>query len=188
MHPLAATLVLLWVAWVVVWLAAARGVKRVEWEEPFLSRLAHVGPLVLAALLLSHNGLLPEPLYRPVLRYPYWVHWTGVPILALGIALAFWARAHLGGNWSSHVTVKEGHTLIQSGPYRLIRHPIYTGLALGVLGTAIGIGQWRGVLALLLVLAGFTYKLRLEERRMGETFPDYAEYRRRSWALIPFLY
>jgi protein-S-isoprenylcysteine O-methyltransferase Ste14 len=86
------------------------------------------------------------------------------------------------------VTVKEDHELIRRGPYALVRHPIYTGLLVGFIGTALVRGEWRGVLAVLMVFAALWRKLRLEERWMSETFGDqYRDYRQHTAALIPFL-
>ena len=113
---------------------------------------------------------------------------TGALLLALGLAFSVWARVYLGRNWSATVTVKEDHELIRSGPYSLVRHPIYTGLLLGFIGTAIVRGEWRGVLAVLIVFVALWRKLRLEERWMSETFgEEYRRYREHSAALIPYL-
>jgi protein-S-isoprenylcysteine O-methyltransferase Ste14 len=87
------------------------------------------------------------------------------------------------------VTIKRGHTIVRSGPYRRIRHPIYSGLLLAIAGTALARGEWRGPVALLIVVAALARKIRLEERWLGESFgAEYAEYRAMSWALLPWLY
>ena len=78
-------------------------------------------------------------------------YWLGLIMVAAGIAFAVWARHYLGRNWSGTVTVKQDHELIRSGPYRLVRHPIYTGLLLAILGTAVAFGEWRGLLAFALL-------------------------------------
>jgi protein-S-isoprenylcysteine O-methyltransferase Ste14 len=105
-----------------------------------------------------------------------------------GIAFTVWARLHLGANWSSEVSVKQDHELVQSGPYAIVRHPIYTGLALAFLGTAIAIGEWRAVIAFVVAVASFWYKLSIEERVMRETFgAAYDDYARKVRALVPFL-
>jgi len=107
-------------------------------------------------------------------------------VAALGLALTVWARMHLGANWSGTVTVKQDHELVRSGPYAWVRHPIYTGLLLMLAGTALALGEWRGVLALLIAFAALWRKLKLEERWMRETFGTaYDDYRRSVKALLP---
>jgi len=94
----------------------------------------------------------------------------------------------LGGNWSSEVALKQGHELVKTGPYRFVRHPIYTGLLLMCLGTAIVPGQLRSWLGFLLLCAGFWIKLKQEETLMLQHFPDeYPVYRRQVKVLIPFI-
>jgi protein-S-isoprenylcysteine O-methyltransferase Ste14 len=94
----------------------------------------------------------------------------------------------LGKNWSGTVTIKEGHELIMSGPYAVVRHPIYTGLLLAFLGSALARGDWRAVLAFALAAAALWRKLRFEERWMRAQFGDaYAAYARRVSALVPFV-
>ena len=116
------------------------------------------------------------------------VYWLGLLMVIAGLAFAVWARAHLGRNWSGTVTVKENHELVRSGPYGIVRHPIYTGLLLAILGTAIVVGEWRGLLALCFLTITFLLKLRREERFMEESFPDtYPSYRAQVPALIPLL-
>jgi len=102
--------------------------------------------------------------------------------------MAAWARRYLGTNWSSTVTIKEGHELVTAGPYAIVRHPIYTGLILAFVGTALAIGEWRAVLAAVLGVIAFWRKLSLEERWMREQFGErYQAYSRRVPALIPFV-
>ena len=113
---------------------------------------------------------------------------TGLLLVLLGVAFSIWARLVLGGNWSSAVTVKQGHTLIRRGPYTFVRHPIYTGLLLAFLGVAIILGQIRGLLGVGVLSLAFWLKLRMEERFMLEQFGDeYREYRRQVKALIPYV-
>jgi protein-S-isoprenylcysteine O-methyltransferase Ste14 len=95
---------------------------------------------------------------------------------------------HLGRNWSGAVTIKDGHELVTSGPYALVRHPIYTGLLLAFLGSAVALGDWRGALAFALAAGALWRKLRLEERWMREQFGDaYQAYSQRVAALVPFV-
>jgi protein-S-isoprenylcysteine O-methyltransferase Ste14 len=128
-------------------------------------------------------------LFERFLPWSYATYWSGTALLALGLAFSVWARVYLGRNWSGTVTVKLDHELIRGGPYARVRHPIYTGLLLAFIGTAIVRAEWRGVLAVLIVFVALWRKLRLEERWMIETFGDqYRRYRERTAALIPFLF
>jgi protein-S-isoprenylcysteine O-methyltransferase Ste14 len=115
-------------------------------------------------------------------------YWCFAALTAAGLMFAVWARAHLGRNWSGTVTVKEEHTLITSGPYAAVRHPIYTGLLTGFLGSALALGTWRGLLAFAIVFVALWRKLLVEESFMAQTFGDsYAQYKARVRALIPYI-
>ena len=104
----------------------------------------------------------------------------------MGLGFTVWARLYLGSNWSRSVTIKQGHELITGGPYGLVRHPIYTGLLTGFLGTAIAIAQVRGLVAFALIFSVLWLKLRLEERWMRLQFGSaYEQYARRVRALVP---
>jgi protein-S-isoprenylcysteine O-methyltransferase Ste14 len=179
----------LWLVWMAYWRISAADVKAAQRHESPGSRAAHVVPLVIAGALLAirtfpHGGWLFQR-FLPASETNFWI---GALITAMGVAFSCWARVRLGRNWSATVSVKQDHELIRGGPYALVRHPIYTGLLLAILGTAIVIGQWRGLLALLVAFAALWRKLRLEERYMSETFGDsYQRYRAHTWALIPFL-
>lgn len=180
----------LWLAWGVVWLAWAWSGKATLRSESPASRMAHGLPLLLGVWLLVAPTLPPllHRLQAPIVPWNMALYWTGVAVLAAGLALSIWARWHLGRNWSATVAVKAGHELVRSGPYAWVRHPIYSGLMGGFLGTAVVLDQWRGVLALAIMLAAIWRKLHLEERFMLETFgQDYAAYRQRVRALVPGL-
>jgi protein-S-isoprenylcysteine O-methyltransferase Ste14 len=176
----------LWLAWALYWAAAARGAKRVARREPLWSRAAHIGPLLVAAGLLCAPQLPWALLHQNLPFAGDGAAWVGAVLAALGLALTVWARMHLGSNWSGTVTVKQGHELVRSGPYAWVRHPIYTGLLLMLIGTALVLGEWRGVLAVLIAFAALWRKLKLEERWMRETFGEtYDDYRRSVKALLP---
>ncbi len=178
----------LWLAWLGYWVFAARNVKHTRRRESLPSRLAHHVPLLLGAALLGFSDLPPHWLNERFLPRSWTVYWIGVMLLAAGLAFAVWARVHLGRNWSGAVTLKHDHELVRSGPYRLVRHPIYTGMLLAILATAIVIGQWRGLIAFVLITGALLIKLRTEERFMNETFgSEYARYRSDVPALIPRL-
>ena len=114
--------------------------------------------------------------------------WLGLGLTVAGIGFALWARVFLGRNWSGRVTIKQEHELIQSGPYAIVRHPIYSGFLLAILGTALVEGQLRSLLALPLATLGWWLKLRLEESFMAQQFGTaYLDYKRRVKALVPFV-
>ena len=117
-----------------------------------------------------------------------WCFWSGAAITAGGMLFSVWARRYLGKNWSQAVTLKEGHELITSGPYALVRHPIYTGLLLAFVGCAVARGEWRGLLAVALVFGALWRKLRLEETWMRVQFGEsYEAYSRQVAALVPYI-
>jgi protein-S-isoprenylcysteine O-methyltransferase Ste14 len=178
----------LWVAWLLYWWAAARDVKVTRRRETIASRLGHVLPLVIAAWMIAASRLPADLLGGRFLPATLPVYLFGVAVLAAGLAFTVWARVVLGRNWSGTVTLKEGHELIRSGPYRFVRHPIYTGLLVAFAGSAIARGEWRGLVALAIAFFALWRKLKLEERWLGETFGEaYERYRADVPALIPFL-
>jgi protein-S-isoprenylcysteine O-methyltransferase Ste14 len=175
-----------WTAWLLIWLAAAFHNKRTARRENGGSRIVHMLPLLIAGALLVADWTPWPFLQREVLPYRAAFYWIGLALTFGGLAGTVWARLRLGTNWSGSVQVKADHALVRIGPYRWVRHPIYTGLLAALLGTAIALDQWLGLLAFVIVLPGLFYKLRLEERWMIETFGDeYRDYRKHSKALIP---
>ena len=177
----------LWLSWLGYWMVAARNVKAPRRSETYASRLGQVVLIVLAAALLVRHQPLGWLNGRFLPESPA-DYWAGLLMVAAGLGFAVWARVHLGSNWSARVTVKENHELIRSGPYGIVRHPIYSGLLFAILGTAISFGEWRGLLAFGLLSVSLLLKLRIEERFMTETFPDqYPRYRAEVPALIPFV-
>ena len=141
-------------------------------RESLLSRLVRLVAFVLAVALLWLPKV-PIPFFQKRFLPPSVLcFWGGAGVTAVGLLFAIWARHHLGSNWSQAVTVKEGHELIQSGPYALVRHPIYTGLLLGFAGCAVARGELRGVVAVALVFSVLWLKLRLEEKWMNVQFGD----------------
>ena len=178
----------LWLSWMAYWWIASRNVKRTVRQEGQSSRALHVIPLALAAALLFVPRSPIAALGERFVPLAAWTFWLGAALTLAGLLFSVWARVHLGRNWSAYVTVKEGHELITDGPYRLVRHPIYTGLLLGFVGSALARGEWRGVVAVALAFFALWRKLRVEEQWMRERFgPAYDDYARRVAALIPFL-
>jgi protein-S-isoprenylcysteine O-methyltransferase Ste14 len=179
-----------WLAWVLYWLIAGRGrLKPVAQRESRLERLGHIVPLVIAIGLFWLPDQAHGLLFRRFTPPSSSLAWLGLGITVVGLVFSVYARRYLGGNWSGTVTLKEGHTLVREGPYRLIRHPIYTGLIAAFAGTALAQGQVRGLLSLILVAGSLVVKLGREERWMGERFGDeYRHYRTHSWALLPWIF
>jgi protein-S-isoprenylcysteine O-methyltransferase Ste14 len=177
-----------WLAWLVYWFTAARDVKPTRRRESLTSRLVTVVLTILAAAVWAIRGSRFHWLSARFLPDSMIFYWLGLLMVIAGLAFAVWARVHLGRNWSGIVTVKEDHELICSGPYGIVRHPIYTGILFAVLGTAVLLGEWRGLLSLCFLTVAFLLKLRREERFMAESFPDkYPVYRAQVPALIPLL-
>jgi protein-S-isoprenylcysteine O-methyltransferase Ste14 len=145
--------------------------------------------LTVAAFYLMFSGDVPREWLRHRLFAPtLGTDIMGIALTAAGIGFAFWARAYLGGNWSSSVTVKVGHQLVRSGPYRWVRHPIYTGMILALTGTAVVRHQVRGLVAIVLLYAGFKIKSKIEEHAMTDTFgAEYEDYSRSTGAILPKL-
>lgn len=151
-----------------------------------LSRLSYTLPLFLACALLvvpkAHRGWLGYP-FVPLNAATEWI---GAAVTLAGLLLAVWARRSLGGNWSAMVTLKEGHELIRSGPYRRIRHPIYSGILLAFLGTALAVGRIAGLAAFAIAWASFWTKARREEAFLAQEFGDQFEvHRKRTGMFLP---
>jgi protein-S-isoprenylcysteine O-methyltransferase Ste14 len=178
----------LWVAWLVYWYIARKNDKAVLRRESPASRAVHIVPLSLAVALFAFPDRWGGWLTFRILPLSFVSFWIGVALLVVGLAFTAAARWHLGGNWSGTVTVKQDHELIRTGPYGLVRHPIYTGLLIGFIGSAISLGEVRGVMAVTLVIVAFLIKIRLEERWMTESFGEaYRRYRTEVKALIPYV-
>ena len=179
--------------WFVVlgyWLWAARSAKPTEHQESFAKRLvAYWLPLIVAMLLLGPGEWFGHSLLREqFIPHTTLVYSIGLGLMILGALVAISSRARLGRNWSANVQLKQDHELITSGIYRVVRHPIYTGLLALFLGDAIMVGDWRGLLAVAIVLASFWRKPRLEETWLAQHFGEpYRLYQARTKALIPMV-
>lgn len=137
--------------------------------------------------LFGFHASPPSP-WRALCASGGMANWNWVGADHRGLLFTVWARRHIGRNWSITVTVKEGHELIISGPYALVRHPIYTGLLLAFVGSALARAEWRGILAIALVFWSLWRKLHIEERWMSEAFGEaYQNYCRQVPALLPSL-
>jgi len=175
-----------WAIVIAFWIVSAFSVKRTRTRQPLPHRLLYLVFNAVAAVFLIgseriihwNRAILPHTVITGVL---------GDFLVLIGLFIAIWARATLGGNWSARVTLKEDHELIERGPYRLVRHPIYSGLLLMILGTAVLAGQMGAFIALVICFCGFWMKLRQEEVLLTKHLPGYSEYLRRTNALVPFV-
>jgi protein-S-isoprenylcysteine O-methyltransferase Ste14 len=168
----------LWVVWLLAWGLAARSTAKTVRQESVASRLAYsVFIWGGAGLLFARRPLSPA---RP------WIAWGGVAIVALGLCFTAWARLHLGRFWSATVTLKHEHALIRTGPYGLTRHPIYTGLLLALIGTAVVRDTVAGLAAFVLLVVGFVLKIRQEEQLLiGHFGSSYRAYQAEVPMLVP---
>ena len=175
-----------WYAFVLVWVVAALWAKSAKVEEPISSRLAYGSLMAAGFYLLFSRGLHFGILSSRFVATEQWIQIAGIALTWAGVGLAIWARFILGDNWSAKVTRKVGHELVRTGPYSVVRHPIYTGLTLSTMGTALFVGEWRGVVAVVLVLASESIKARREEKFMVEEFGEtYQQYRKETWFIVP---
>jgi protein-S-isoprenylcysteine O-methyltransferase Ste14 len=177
-----------WIAFLIYWQIKARDTKTTQRLEPAASRILRVLAFLIAIVLLSTTRIPLRWLYLPLWPSGFWPFWLGAALTVAGILFAVWAREHLGSNWSRSVTIKQGHELITTGPYAVVRHPIYTGILTGFLGVAIAISQVRGFIVFVLIFLVFWVKLRMEEEWMRSQFGEtYATYARQTAALVPYL-
>lgn len=182
------TVTTLWIAWLLYWAVSAWGVRRNERGESTVQRLMTSVILGVGGYLIfvrsSGLGLLDRRFLPddPPIK-------TGAMVLIVaGLGISVWARRHIGQFWSARVTLKQNHQLIQSGPYARVRHPIYSGLLLAIIGTALFVGERRAVLGVLVIFTGHWWKARREEALLAGQFgASYEEYRKRTGSLLPRL-
>ena len=188
-YPLALNIISgCWILFTVIWLLAAFATKKSVYRESTAQRLRYVIPILLGGFLLAKGRRLSDPLSHRVIPHVEALAWTGVVLCVAGFVFCIWARFTLGRNWSGVVTLKGGHELITSGPYALVRHPIYTGLLTMFVATVIVLGHVAGIIAMPFVFASFWIKLRYEEKLMLKQFPEqYAAYQKRVKRIIPFI-
>lgn len=178
----------LWMVLSLVWLVSLLRTKRTQERADLGSRVLYGIPVVVAFYLLFSNNTHFGWLGSRIIPLNNWVDGLAVSLTAAGIAFAIWARFYIGQNWSSAVSIKVGHQLIRTGPYSRVRHPIYSGLLLATLGTALARCEPSGLVAVTLLWVGFRIKSRMEEGFMRKTFgPEYQDYSRSTGALIPRL-
>jgi protein-S-isoprenylcysteine O-methyltransferase Ste14 len=179
---------LIWLAWVTSWIAASFWSGRTKSHVPTLDSWVYRLPILLGALCLTppiERLLGAEQLYR---LGDAWIFLLGA-VVVLGLSFTWWARIHLGRFWSNAITHKEDHRIIDTGPYGIVRHPIYTGQMIGLFATGIAIGNWAAMLGAFLISFGEWQKGRMEERFLSVELgaEDYGAYCRRVPMIVPFL-
>ena len=188
--PAAAIVGLAWLVFIIVWIFAALGAKRtarrVSWWRSAIFRWAAIIAIV---VFLKQPGV--EEFLSGIASPPFFanpiVSWIGAACAVAGIALSIWARAYLGRNWGMPMSLKESPELVTSGPYASIRHPIYAGVLLAILGSALVISYWW--IVFVVSAAYFIYGARTEEKIMTREFPDqYPAYKARTKMLIPCIF
>jgi protein-S-isoprenylcysteine O-methyltransferase Ste14 len=176
------TVPVLWLLWLGYWLIEARNTAPTQKSESLLTGVLYRGATLIGIFLIfgfrrSSNPLWPITV--PVLG-------AAVILAICGFAFAIWARRHLGRYWSARVTLKQGHQLIESGPYGLVRHPIYSGLLLSMAATVITIATAQSVCGYGVLFGALIFKLTVEERLLAAHLgPAYNDYQKRVKALIP---
>ena len=193
MRSAPAVLAWLWIAFVLCWLLLAQFNKKRSRQSPSLrglwARLAVILGVLLFMLIRRHAFAAriawigrPLPLHAGI-----GAQWLGVGLCVAGFGFAFWARGHLGRNWGMPMSLRQGHELVTSGPYAYVRHPIYTGLMVAMIGSALTLGA-VSLAVFALCFGYFVFSARTEEKMMLAQFPDaYPPYRRRTKMLIPFI-
>ena len=178
-----------WISFLLYWQIKAANTKTTQRLEPAASRILRVFIFLIAFVLLLTTRIPLPWLYLQLWPRGLWPFWLGAAVTMAGLLFAVWARQHLGRNWSRSVTIKQGHELITTGPYAVVRHPIYTGILTGFLGMALAISQVRGFIVFVLIFLAFWLKLRREEQWMRSQFGEaYATYTHKTAALVPYLF
>ena len=178
-----------WITFLIYWQIKAANTKNTQRLEPAGSRILRALTILVAIVLLSTTWIPLPWLYRPLWRAGFWPFWLGAALTVGGLLFAVWAREHLGRNWSRSVSIKQDHELITTGPYAVVRHPIYTGILTGFVGFAIDISEVRGFVVFVLFFLVFWAKLSKEEQWMRSQFGEtYAKYVHRTAALVPYLF
>src|SRR5579871_946821 len=180
-----------WLVLFLVWLPGYFTSKR-SIDKPNRSRQLVINLCLIAGffLVFSYRALAKTPFFGMQI-IPHTVSWgiAGMVLDTFSIMFAIWARITIGRNWSGTVTLQKGHELVQSGPYAFVRHPIYGGMLLAMLGTALTIGLLASFLGILLAATGFLARVQQEDELMAREFTElHSAYKQKTKKLIPFVW
>lgn len=171
-----------WAVFWIYWIAVSLGVKAGR------SRWTRFAGVRVAAVLIILLLLRLRVLKGHTVTHDPWLQGVGLAIFLLGLALAVWARVYLGRNWGMPMSEKVDPELVTTGPYRTIRHPIYSGIIVAMVGTAVAVSVYW-LIAVVLLGAYFVYSAVMEERYMAGLFPDtYPRYKQSTKMLVPFIF
>ena len=177
---------LMWDAWVLSWIAAMAWSRRATARPPAFAQWVHWLPTIVGFGLLSFGSIRTN--FPPLWSLPVGVAWALAAVCAAGLLFTWWARIELGSLWSGSVSRKDDHTIIRTGPYRFVRHPIYTGLIAAALAQGVLTREAANLTGAVLMTLGFWLKARLEERFLSQELGEaaYADYRLHTPMLVPF--
>jgi protein-S-isoprenylcysteine O-methyltransferase Ste14 len=179
---------MIWLAWVISWIVASFWSGRTKAHVPISEAWVYWLPIVLGSIMLlpvTERVLGASQLYHPGETGTY----LAAVVVVIGISFTWWGRIHLGRFWSNAITHKEDHRIIDTGPYGVVRHPIYTGQIIGLLASGLAIATWTAMVGVLLISFGQWQKARLEERFLSVELgaEAYGAYSRRVPMIVPFL-
>lgn len=185
----------IWVAWLLIYWKAGAGLTAGLWRTYRAPRARHetypiLGVILLANILLWTGCLITRgQLPDPTRSGPVWLTGTGLIFISCGAAGTFHCRSRLGGHWSEHTVLRTDHRIIDSGPYRLVRHPIYAFACLMVLGTLLIFPAWWNIPSGLAMIGLYAYKALIEEKLLAEHLPGYRDYQQRvRYRLVPWIW
>jgi protein-S-isoprenylcysteine O-methyltransferase Ste14 len=184
MHVIEYVIYSVWVLFWLAWLAAALTAKRASHSRVRQFVGLRVALFVIVILVSrsgafkGHHAIVSNPILQGI----------GMGLFLIGLGLAVWARVYLGRNWGTPMSEKVDAELVTTGPYRYIRNPIYSGLILAAIGTALAV-TWFWLIAVVFMGAYFIYSATVEARTMERLFPnDYPAYKRSTKMLIPYIF
>src|SRR6516162_10955903 len=181
-------LTIIWLAWVISWIVASFWSGRTKAHVPISEAWVYWLPIVLGSIMLlpvTERELGARQLYHPGESGTY----LAAAVVVIGISFTWWGRIHLGRFWSNAITHKEDHRIIDTGPYGMVRHPIYTGLIIAILATGLAVGTWTALVGALCICFGEWQKARMEEGFLSAELgaEAYRNYSRRVPMIVPFL-